>query len=718
MPEPDTGWNSNEDDGDVPPALQRDRDRCGETIRYAILTTQDTLVWALPGIGKSYSSVNEFARVVKQAAQTGKPVTILTGRGHKEMYDQYREWCDDEDLDHYTPPSATDDCPTIHKRNRSEVSRKARQKYRHGVSAYDLHEHNNFPCEEDGPCPWKEKWDFNPDDFDVLICHYKHAYVPKVTNGRVVIFDEFPGEAFQTTIKPTAISQYLRDRDGLPFNNYGELNYGRKFNGSRREALSWFEERGEDIRDVEGVLDDESGERHTLAPLAVRTLLMADDLGNGFERAELDDGRIGLHDAGSGEIIINDPPDLTDADHVVCLDGTPTKELWDTTLGIDLHTERVLTDEERREYVLNSQNLRIVQTTDSVLPYSSGTYVNPERDAALLRTIAIRHGTNPGAATSKSASPQILGVGSEVMKDAAENDRIQNYYGLKGSNKLKDCDSGAILGSPRVDDDVIRQWAAFVGEAVAPKRKAGDDFGGFGDDLVHHFRENEVLQAIFRFARQGDGAIVYVNTSAIPDWVPVVAGPDDVTIRDRPESALPFMEALSEIGAGRAREIGISMVLSGSDIPAREECELNKKTKESARKTAERRGNQLAEEGIVRKYDDPSHSTAQLYEIVDAEKFDPDWQIELPEITEGNQDRSRNSTLYVECPGSAGGPSQPEQQPRADPFGTREERNRWLCKEWPVVKQRQWRKWQIAQAEMEAADVQPPRRSDIDWGVC
>ena len=56
-------------------------------------------------MGKSYGAV-------KAAADTGEQLTVLTDRGHKEQYQQFREWCDEHGLDYYTLPIFTRDCDT------------------------------------------------------------------------------------------------------------------------------------------------------------------------------------------------------------------------------------------------------------------------------------------------------------------------------------------------------------------------------------------------------------------------------------------------------------------------------------------------------------------------------------------------------------------------------------------------------------------------------
>ena len=45
------------------------------------------------------------------------------------------------------------------------------------------------------------------------------------------------------------------------------------------------------------------------------------------------------------------------------------------------------------------------------------------------------------------------------------------------------------------------------------------DFGAYGNRILHGMREKEVLQAMMRFGRDAGGATVYVHTAALPEWV-------------------------------------------------------------------------------------------------------------------------------------------------------------------------------------------------------
>lgn len=265
------------------------RERTTDAIADAYERVYDrVLIEALPTMGKSYGAI-------KAAADTGEPITVLTGRGHKEQYDQFREWCDEHGLDYYTLPSFTRDCPTANGEHGEEWKATVRDWYARGATPQEIHASVEYvlneplPCQEhEGHrCPYASKWEFEPADYDVLIGHYNHAYKSKVTAGRTVVFDEFP-DASETQLGPDlqgAVSYWLNCTDGVPFDSYTDLIEHRDDQQRRADALVWFDEHGVEP-DETHVFEDTNA--HAVAPLAVFTLLASDDLGNGFERATLD----------------------------------------------------------------------------------------------------------------------------------------------------------------------------------------------------------------------------------------------------------------------------------------------------------------------------------------------------------------------------------------------------------------------------------------------
>ena len=113
------------------------------------------------------------------------------------------------------------------------------------------------------------------------------------------------------------------------------------------------------------------------------------------------------------------------------------------------------------------------------------------------------------------------------------------------------------MGSTHFGDDYIQKWAALAGKAVESNDRHGiaRRYGTFGDKILQHMREHQVLQALFRFARQGNGATVYVDTVALPEWVPVVADPEETNIDTWSPSDLDTIEALKRQGEARTSEV-------------------------------------------------------------------------------------------------------------------------------------------------------------------
>jgi len=494
------------------------RERTVDAIADAYTSGDRVLVEALPTMGKSYGAV-------KAAADTGQQVTVLTGRGHKEQYEQFREWCDEHGLDYYTLPSFTRDCDTANGEHGEEWADTVREWYRRGATPKEIHKSAEYvlnrplPCQEhEGQrCPYASKWDFDPDEYDVLIGHYNHAHKTKVSAGRTVVFDEFP-DAYETHLRPelqSAVSYWLQATDDVPFDDYTDLLESRDDEVRRGEALLWFDEHGVET-DETHVFDDASA--HAAAPLAVFTLLASDDLGNGFERADLEDVGLGVFDRTQGGVSVLQAPALKYASGVVALDGTPTKRMWELALDERLNHRPVLQGDERAEYVRDALNLNLVRTTEHVKPYNSADHVNTEQDAALLEAVTEKHGERPSVITTSTAEHEYDADG--ILEHV---DETKHYGNVLGSNEFDDTRLGAVIGSNHYGDHYIKKWGAYAGESVERGDGKGADleYGGFGDDVLQHMREHDTLQAVMRFGRDGNGAAVYVHTNTLPDWVPL-----------------------------------------------------------------------------------------------------------------------------------------------------------------------------------------------------
>jgi hypothetical protein len=313
---------------------------------------------------------------IAAAAETDQLVTVFTGRGRKEQYAQFREWCDDYGLEAYTLPAFTRDCDTANGEHGQKWAERVRDWYRRGATPQEIHKRAEaelgrpLPCQVgERACMYTSKWQFEPDDFDVLIGHYAHAHKQPVTQGRTAVVDEFPGDTYETILDhrlADAVTHFLQGHDDLPFTDYAGLIEGRHDVQRRADGLAWFQARALEP-DEDQVFEHDAG--HAATPLAVFTILAGpgDDLGNGWERAPFDDG-VGLFDREQGRVILLRPPPLEYC-NVVALDGTPTLAPWQLALGLDhLNHRQVLGDAERTEYLRDILDLQFVRTTDAIKP--------------------------------------------------------------------------------------------------------------------------------------------------------------------------------------------------------------------------------------------------------------------------------------------------------------------------------------------------------------
>ena len=523
--------------------IQERRDRVTDAIADAYTSRDRVHVDALMTLGKTHGAV-------KAAAETGIPTAILTTRGREEQYDAIADLCEEFGLSYTKLPAFTHDCETANGDHGEDWKSTVQGWYNSGATPKQIHKFAEdvldrpLPCQADGrTCKYAAKWaalDAAPDTeepVDVLIGHYTHAHKRKVTAGRAVAIDEFPGGAYETTLAGEhelagAVSTYLDRTPQVPFDDYTDLLEHRDDDARRSDALAFLvDDLDPDAREA---FDGRQG--HAYAPLVVFTLLASDDLGNGWERAEFpdDDPRIGLFDRERNRVHIRTPPDLDLARSVVALDGTPTPELWELALDERLKHRRVLSDGEREEYVDEILGLNIVPTTDAIKPYAGGEYVNTKQDMALLEAIKERHDTKPGVITSQSAL-DVYQAEDAIAFDPDDGtvtdgpaDRVKYYGNVIGSNEFKHTRAGAVIGSLHYGDGFIKKWGAYAGDAVEDNRNPetgegyGNDlsYGSFGDRVLTHMREHETIQAVMRFGRDGNGATVYVHTDTLPEWVP------------------------------------------------------------------------------------------------------------------------------------------------------------------------------------------------------
>lgn len=337
---------------------------------------------------------------------------------------------------------------------------------------------------------------------------------------------------------------------------------------------------------------------------------MAENLENGFEAATIDGYNQNYRYArkrptkdNDGYVSLLVPPAsaFIDANGLICLDGTPQEQLWSLLMGYELAHEQVLTDSERTEYLLNTDNRYIVQCTHKAMSSSGATWNNEAKSEALYQRVSGFSDSNPPLITSKKVVNQYNEAGiTEFVGDT------DHYYGnMTGSNELSHETIGIIDGSRHFGDDYVKKWSAWTTEPVERvQQDNGNDTKGMnteftnqiGNAALEQMRENNTAQALFRFGREPDTdeTTIYVNTAGIPEWVPVVSQGSIKPLSDGLHQILKHIYALDQ------SEVTTTQVATGVDI--------------SRRKTSDHL-NELSEHGYLNANKNPGKAT--VYEITD-----------------------------------------------------------------------------------------------------
>lgn len=529
---------------------QEARDRTSAAIESAFEHGNNRLIDALPTLGKSFGAV-------RAAAETEQPTTILTNRGREEQYEQYTEWADERGLSTKTLPSVWRTCGCFTGDHGQEIRDTVRRWYRRGATGKEIHvlyesaTGVQIPCEHDGSCGFKQAWEGDFDEYDILLGSYVHGYVSSAVNGRTVVIDEYPRDAFETVIGSErlsrAISSFLSGRRALPFADMTDLLENRSDDMKRAKAL---EALGPPESNGEEAILNEDG--HADVAAAVYTLLATagpegEQYDNGWERATIPrtEGDVGAFDRENGSFHLLRRPVFTYARNVVALDGTPSPRLWHTVQRKRLKHTRILSDVERREYLNECLNMTFVQTTDAMKPYNSRRNVWTEQDATLLEAIEAAHAAAPALISTLTGVSEYedrglfrLGEHGELVDSGGLVSAVAHYGNLKGSNRFKTTRLGAVFGSNHFGDGFIQKWGAFAGAEVDrdPENNRGaelryvetnpdvpDTLDGIGQAIYRDMTEGETLQAALRFGRDGRGATVYLHTAALP---PLLSHPD------------------------------------------------------------------------------------------------------------------------------------------------------------------------------------------------
>lgn len=514
-----------------PLTLEQVHRKAKEELDRTVRSGRNILLDSEPGSGKT----TQLPEIIDDLDTR---VLYLTAR--EELYNQMKRLCEDKGVDAKIVPRLYEDCPVFASAPDTATEELAHTLHEAGVSGTLIHEWLNLHSDEG--CRFvTEMSNFEPEQHQVLIGHYTLANLEDYTSGRTVVVDEFPEENFITHIeKPqNPVTEFLKQCD-LPYSDWTELLERRSDADRSRQAKDWFltrikrSDRGLSENPFH-VLSNVTGERHVRGAFLTASMLFMDDLENGFETTNASVNRRGesvpqshyerLRDAffrretcvrnrESGEMWILSPPDLSGANGVVGLDGTPTPILWDLVLGLDFEHREVLSEAERKTYFSKLQDYTIKQANDAARHNSSGRNMTPEFDRALFEYIEVNESDEPYLVAPDSSLDELEEQGLLEPVKAK-----RNFADIRSSNVFEGKRLGVIPYALHPGDDTIKRWGALLGQEVTPNRMGEVSYGRVGDRIYHHIVHNRILQAIYRFGRDGSGATVYMATGATPSWI-------------------------------------------------------------------------------------------------------------------------------------------------------------------------------------------------------
>jgi hypothetical protein len=294
---------------------------------------------------------------------------------------------------------------------------------------------------------------------------------------------------------------------------------------------------------------------------------------------------------------VRNPPAFREGDWpnpVVGLDATGRAGLWELAAGCEVE-ERDIHDSarERRAFLRDVLNLRVVQTSPHTKTYSgNASKKNLDGDVALVEEVSGEYAAtqlrrDTVTATSKSGIITTKKVRKEI-EDRIEDEiaAIDHYGNITGSNALGELNLGIVLGCRHFGDAVVEKWAAFAGESIAEHTDHGADLD-YGSETANtflkHMREDQTLQAILRFGRDKEGAVVFAHTSALAESLPVVN--EGGVIKAFSQSKKEVARAAKQF---RGREF------TGTDVFEREDVTCS-------RRSVQRALNELADAGYLAK---------------------------------------------------------------------------------------------------------------------
>lgn len=544
-------------------------------IREACDADEPVLIEGPPNSGKTTAAT-------ELALHRDTPITYLTRR--IDLYEQAKEWCENHDeIRSKIIPAPHRSCPTFQNKNEGSESA-VKSLYAKGYSGRQIHLQfpNKTPCGKS--CEYFDgltEIERELDSIDFLIGNYAHANRKEYVEGRVVIIDEFDPEPFLSSfpnknssvvedpgkIIPKFLDEVAEHDETFPSDIYQDVTdlIQKRDDPTQRSAgIDWFRKnKASRRRAQESEFLNPTAKQydtvHAYAPCLTFSLLCMERIGPGIEAAPPMDGRLDeawedadlnvttkcLRNRNTGTMYTLEPPDLTPAEQVIGLDGTPTIELWNLLYapqtGFD--HRQVISREDFVSYLESAMNMSLRQIGGGMHPYAGGTLSKHDEERfAQVQTIEDERFSLISTKKALEKYKQwgwfdrFVKYSEETVDSEDENPRLfenfnaLNYGMVKSSNIFEEEKLGVVAGMPFPSNDLVRIWAGFCGQPVEISESNEDDgtksFGELGDKIYQHLAHHEVVQAVLRFGRdesvyEHDGATVYISTEALPEWFEV-----------------------------------------------------------------------------------------------------------------------------------------------------------------------------------------------------
>lgn len=426
----------------------------------------------------------------------------------------------------------------------------------HAIASNEDSAIESFACQRDGDCNYTESWeDFNG-SAQVLIGHYSHLNLDSamalrspdgyIIEERTVIVDEFPGEAFETTMSYEELSKNIRTWLGTfteqkPTGDvYEALDNVSPLDKLRRAStvedlydiyVPWelVSPQQDTEDDVPGPIESAVEEGyHPDTPVIAYMLSKSERMSNDWRSAQTSRKSLAMSPDGTTHFI--NPPQFASARQLVGLDATANKHMWRVATGMrELPVVETMNRAQKRSYYQDALDLDIMQLSQSMRPFASVD--KPDNDVFREDDVGavvdyLKHisgNSEAGVISSLAGFDQMEKHGIDV------SDLVTNHYGnFKGDNSMRNINYGALIGALHPGDYPIYKWAALAGECAERDEAPDGDRSDWevnyqndvADSVMNTIIDGEVKQALMRFSRNDETGVVLIYTNRIPDEVP------------------------------------------------------------------------------------------------------------------------------------------------------------------------------------------------------